>query len=143
LVWFARHEVRLAWREWLAMMTGGRRRRKRAVIGLLVFAAILHLPAWAVVGRFADLELPLDKSSLIVMSATIFLAWALMLSQAVESVTRVFYARADLDLIMSSPVKLSNIFSVRIAAVALWVTAMALLLLSDVVDVLVFGAGLW
>ena len=24
LTWFARHEIRLAWREWLAMMTGGR-----------------------------------------------------------------------------------------------------------------------
>ena len=36
LSWFARHELRLAWREWLAMMTGGRRKRTRAaVIGLL------------------------------------------------------------------------------------------------------------
>jgi len=42
-----------------------------------------------------------------------------MLSQAIESVTRVFYARADLDLIMSSPVRLTNVFSVRIAAIAL------------------------
>jgi ABC-2 type transport system permease protein len=75
------------------------------------------------------------------MSATIVLAWALMLSQAVESVTRVFYARADLDLIMSSPVKLTNIFSVRIAAVALQVTAMALLLSTPFVDVLVIGGG--
>jgi ABC-2 type transport system permease protein len=141
LTWFARHEIRLAWREWLAMMTGGRRKRKRAVIGLLIFAAILHLLAWAVVGRFADLRLPLDRSSLIVMSATIVPAWALMLSQAVESVTRVFYARADLDLIMSSPVKLTNIFSVRIAAVALQVTAMALLLSTPFVDVLVIGGG--
>ena len=39
LAWFARHEIRLAWREWLAMMTGGRRKRTRAVIGLIVFAA--------------------------------------------------------------------------------------------------------
>jgi ABC-2 type transport system permease protein len=141
LVWFARHEVRLAWREWLAMMTGGRRKQKRAVIGLVVIAAILHLPAYAVVGRFAELQMPLDKSTLIVMSATIFLAWALMLSQAVESVTRVFYARADLDLIMSSPVRLTNIFSVRIAAIALQVTAMASLLSTPFVDVLVIGGG--
>ena len=88
------------------MMTGGRRKRARvAVVGLLCFAALLHLPAWAVIGRFADLQLPLDKSSLIVITATIFLAWTLMLSQAIESVTRVFYARADLDLIMSSPAR--------------------------------------
>jgi ABC-2 type transport system permease protein len=142
LTWFARHEIRLAWREWLAMMTGARKKRKRAVIGLLVLAAILHLPAYAVIGRFADLQAPLDKPALIVTTATIFLAWALMLSQAIESVTRVFYARADLDLIMSSPVRLNNIFSVRIASIALSVTAMALLLSSPFVDVLMIGGGI-
>jgi ABC-2 type transport system permease protein len=142
LSWFARHELRLAWREWLAMMTGGRRRRARAaMIGLLVFAALLHVPAWAVIGRFANLQLPLDKSSLIVISATIFLAWTLMLSQAIESVTRVFYARADLDLIMSSPARLANLFSVRIAAIALTVTVMALLFSTPFIDVLVIGGG--
>jgi ABC-2 type transport system permease protein len=142
IAWFARHELRLAWREWLAMMTGGRRRRKRALaIGLVAFAAIMHLPASAIVGRFADLALPLDKPSLIVISATILMAWALMLSQAIESVTRVFYARADLDLIMSSPATLANIFSVRIAAIALSVIAMALLLSTPFVDVLVIRGG--
>jgi ABC-2 type transport system permease protein len=143
LTWFARHEIRLAWREWLAMMTAGRLgRKRRAVIGLIVFAAIMHLPAYAVAGRFADLKAPLDKSTLIVMSATIFLAWALMLSQAIESVTRVFYARADLDLIMSSPVRLAEVFSVRIASIALTVNAMALLLSTPFVDVLVIGGGI-
>src|SRR5258705_319857 len=124
LSWFARHEIRLAWREWLAMMTAGRKGRKRAaIIGLIVFAAIMHLPAYAVIGRFADLQAPLEKSTLIGMSATIFLAWALMLSQAIESGTRGFYARADLDLIMSSPVRLAHGFSVRIAAIALSLVA--------------------
>jgi ABC-2 type transport system permease protein len=142
LGWFARHEIRLAWREWLAMMTAGRLRKRRAIIGLIVFAAIMHLPAYAVVGRFANLEAPLDKSALIVITSTILLAWALMLSQAIESVTRVFYARADLDLIMSSPVALANVFSVRIAAIALTVTAMALVLSTPFVDVLVIGGGI-
>src|SRR5438309_3246507 len=143
LSWFARHELRLAWREWFAMMTGGRRRRARvAVIGLIIFAVILHFPAYAVIGGFADLHEPLDKSSLIVITSTIFLAWALMLSQEIESVTRVFYARADLDLIMSSPVRLNNIFSVRIAAIALAVIAMALVLSTPFVDVLVIGGGI-
>jgi ABC-2 type transport system permease protein len=143
LTWFARHEIRLAWREWLAMMTAGRRGRQRtAIIGLIAFAALMHLPAYAVISRFADLRAPLDKSTLIVMTATILLAWALMLSQAIESVTRVFYARADLDLIMSSPVALANVFSVRIAAIALSVIAMALLLSTPFVDVLVIGGGL-
>ena len=142
LAWFARHEIRLAWREWLAMMTGGRRSRKRAVvIGLVLLAALMHLPAYAVIGRFADLQMPLAKPALVVITATIALAWALMLSQAIESVTRVFYARGDLDLMMSSPVRLANVFSVRIAAIALTVTGMALLLSTPFVDVLVIGGG--
>ncbi|WP_024517769.1 hypothetical protein [Bradyrhizobium sp. Tv2a-2] len=142
LSWFARHELKLAWREWLAMMTGGRRGRKRAAaIGLVAFAALMHLPAYAVIGRFANLQPPLDKTSLIVLTSTILLAWALMLSQAIESVTRVFYARADLDLIMSSPAKLTNIFSVRIAAIAVMVTGMALLFSTPFVDVLVLNGG--
>src|ERR1700676_3505037 len=142
LSWFARHEIRLAWREWLAMMTAGRLRKRRAIVGLIVFAVIMHLPAYAVLGRFANLEVPLDKSALIVITSTILLAWALMLSQATESVTRVFYARADLDLIMSSPVALANVFSIRIAAIALSVIAMALLLSTPFVDVLVIGGGI-
>jgi ABC-2 type transport system permease protein len=142
LGWFARHEIRLAWREWLAMMTAGRLRKRRAIVGLIVFAAIMHLPAYAVVGRFANLAAPLDKSTLIVITSTILLAWALMLSQAIESVTRVFYAPADLDLIMSSPAALANVFSVRIAAIALTVTAMALVFSTPFVDVLVFGGGI-
>jgi ABC-2 type transport system permease protein len=142
LTWFARHEIRLAWREGTAMMTAGRRLRKRStVIWLAVFAALMHLAAYAVIGRFADLERPLDKPTLIVITACAFLSWALMLSQAIESVTRVFYARADLDLIMSSPVALANVFSVRIAAIALTVIAMALLLSMPFVNILVLGGG--
>jgi ABC-2 type transport system permease protein len=142
LSWFARHEIRLAWREWLAMMTGGRLARRRAVIiGLLVFGALLHIPAYAVIGRYATLEAPLDKPTLIVITATILLSWALILSQAIESVTRVFYARADLDLLMSSPVALTHVFSVRLAAIALSVTTMAMLLATPFVDVLIVGGG--
>jgi ABC-2 type transport system permease protein len=142
LTWFARHEIRLAWREWLAMIAGRRGKRKRAIIALAVFVAFMHLPAYAVIGRFADLQAPLGKQELIVITSSIFLAWALMLSQAIESVTRVFYARADLDLIMSSPANLANVFSVRIAAIGLSVIGMALLLSTPFVDVLVIGGGI-
>ncbi len=141
LSWFARHEIRLAWREWLAMMTGGRRKRKRAVIGLIVVCRD-HASAGLRRDRpLCRLAGTARQIALIVITSTIFLAWALMLSQAIESVTRAFYARADLDLIMSSPVSLTNVFSVRIAAIALSVTAMALVLSTPFVDVLVIGGG--
>ena len=48
----------------------------------------------------------------------VLLYWSLMLSQAMELVTRAFYARADLDLILSSPVASRRVFAVRIAAIA-------------------------
>jgi ABC-2 type transport system permease protein len=56
LAWFARHEFRLAWRDWLAMMTAGGRARTRTVaIALVVFAAVMHLIAYAMVSRHAGL----------------------------------------------------------------------------------------
>ena len=142
LAWFARHEVRLAWRDWLSMMTAGRKRRTRSVaIGLIVFAGLMHLPAYAVVGRYAGMSSDADQTTLIVVTVSLFLAWALILSQAMESVTRVFYSRADLDLIMSSPVTLANVFSIRMGAIALAVTAMALLLSAPFIDVLALAGG--
>jgi ABC-2 type transport system permease protein len=140
---FARHDLRLAWREFLAMMTAGRRGRARGVLlALVVFAVLLHLPAYGMVGRFADLTVAeADIGSLIVIGVSVALAWLLMLSQAIESVTRVFYARADLDLIMSSPVPLRRVFSVRMAAIALTVTAMALLFAAPLIDVLALSGG--
>jgi len=141
LKWFARHELRLAWREFGGMIGGRwRSRRRSTAIWLIGFAAIMHLVAYAVIGRFAALEQP-DKPTLLVITACVFLSSALMLSQSIESVTRVFYARADLDLIMSSPVALAEVFSVRIGALALGIIAMALLLAMPFVNVLVLGGG--
>ena len=59
------HEFRLAWRDWLAMMTAGRRRRERTVaIALILFIAIcMHFLASSMVGRFAEVGLDPDKMS--------------------------------------------------------------------------------
>ena len=54
--------------------------------------------------RYADVGADADKATLVVITGTLLLSWSLMLSQAMESVTRAFYARSDLDLILSSPV---------------------------------------
>jgi len=141
LVWFARHESRLAWRDWLAMMTAGGRWRKPsvAIVGLIVFAA-MHLLAFSMVGRFADIAVP-DKPTLVVITGCVLLSWSLMVSQALESVTRAFYARADLDLILSSPADARKVFAVRIATMALSVAAMATLLAAPFINVLAAQGG--
>ena len=139
-VWFARHESRLAWRDWLAMMTAGKSARRRAVaIGIAAFIIIMHAVAYLVVGGFAT-AVP-DQHMLIGITTTLLLSWLLMVSQAMESMTRAFYARADLDLILASPVAAEKIFAVRIATVALSVAAMALPLAAPFIDMLAVRGG--
>jgi ABC-2 type transport system permease protein len=142
LAWFARHEFRLMWREWVAMMTAGRRARLVGVVaGFTVVAVIMHLLAYAVVGRVGDIDTAPAKTTLILVTASIVLAWALVLSQAIESVTRVFYTRADLDLVMSSPFAMSTVVSVRMTSVAITMIALALVMVLPFVDVLAISGG--
>ena len=140
-VWFARHESRLAWRDWLSMITAGRRERlRRVVIAILVFAVFMHFVAYWMVGRYADA--PIDKPMLVTITASVLLSWFLMISQAMESMTRAFYARSDLDLILASPVAAQRLFAVRIATVGVSVAAMAIPLAAPFIDILVVRGGL-
>ena len=139
--WFAHHEFRLAWRDWLSMMTAGRRRRARTVIlALAGLGVAMHLLAFSMLAQFAPDAEP-DKTMLITVTGSALLSWSLMLSQAMESVTRAFYARSDLDLILSSPAAVRRLFSVRIAIVAISVAAVAMLLAAPFIDVLVWRDG--
>ncbi|MCS6758668.1 MAG: hypothetical protein MO852_06240, partial [Candidatus Devosia euplotis] len=55
LAWFSRHELTLAWREWLAMMTGGRRARGIGLtVFLIVVVALLHLLALGLVAPWVS-----------------------------------------------------------------------------------------
>jgi ABC-2 type transport system permease protein len=141
LSWFARHELRLAWREWLALVTGGRKRRRWGVAaGLAAFAAFAHAMAWVVVGNNAPSTAPL-MTTLIMITAAGLLLLPVMVSQAMETVTRAFYTRADLDLILSSPVAAVRLFAVRIAAMAASVTLTAILISAPLIDVLAIRGG--
>ncbi len=139
-LWFARHEWRLAWRDWLAMMSGGRRKRlRRAVIAIAIFVLFMHFVAYWMVGRYADAAA--DRTTFVTITASILLSWLLMISQAMESTTRAFYARSDLDLILASPAAAEKLFAVRIATVALSMALMALPLAAPFIDILVARGG--
>ena len=139
-VWFAGHEMRLAWRDWLAMMTGGRRERLwRAVIAVAGFVIFMHFVAYWMVGRYAD-AVP-DQATLVTITASMLLSWLLMVSQAMESVTRAFYSRSDLDLILASPAAVEKVFAVRIGILALTMAMMALPLAAPFIDVLIALGG--
>ena len=91
LLWFARHEMRLAWRDALSMMTAGRRDRERMVaIGVVCFVAFMHVVAFLAIGRLGRVGLAPSLQTLIYVTAAAFLSGSAMLSQAMESVTRTF-----------------------------------------------------
>jgi ABC-2 type transport system permease protein len=142
LAWFARHETRLAWRDWAWLLSGGRRRRGYMVaLGVVAFAVFAHGFAYVALARLADFGAPPDKRLLVAVGGTLLLYWSLMLSQAMEAVTRAFYARGDLDLILSSSTSAERLFAVRIGAMALSIAAMSLALAGPVINVLAWLGG--
>lgn len=142
LVWFARHERRLAWRDALSMMTAGRPdRERRAWIWLCAFAIALHVIAYLLVRNFVSRQMQADLPTLIAVTASILLSGSAMLSQAMESVTRTFYSRSDLELILSAPVKAERLFAVRIGAMALSAALMSILLMGPFINVLIWRDG--
>ncbi len=142
LTFLAHHEFRLAWRDWWSMLTAGKPHRIRIVtLALVAFALFMHLVAFSIVAKFAEVEPGADRGTLVVITGCAVLAWSLMMSQAMESVTRAFYARSDLDLILSSPVASRRVFAVRIATMAASTVLMAVLLAAPFINILVWRGG--
>jgi ABC-2 type transport system permease protein len=141
VAWLARHEFRLAWRDWRSMITAGRRRHVRTIVTILaLFAVFMHGIAFVMLPR-QFVSGSNDKATLLIVTGCMVLSFSLLLSQSLESVTRAFYARFDLDLILSSPVLARRVFIVRIAIVALSLAAMAAMLAAPFIDILLLRDG--
>lgn len=65
----------------------------------------MHVFAYWTVASYANANLASDTAALVGITGTLVLSWSLLLSQAMESVTRAFYSRSDLDLILTSPIR--------------------------------------
>jgi hypothetical protein len=142
LTWLAGHELKLGWRDWVSLMTAGRRSRARTVaVALVVFAAFMHLFAYWIVAGYADATVAADTATLVGITGTLLLSWSLLLSQAMESVTRAFYSRSDLDLILTSPVSARKVFAVRVGRIAAASVTIAVLLAAPFIDVLAMRGG--
>ena len=143
LAWFARHEMRLFWREFISMLTAGKRSREGLLILVaVVFAMLVHLLASWLVAPYAEAGIARDGTTLLLVTGSVFLYVTMMVSQAMESVTRAFYARADLDLILSSPASSRRVFAVRMAAIALATTLLTTLLAGPFINALAYHDGL-
>jgi ABC-2 type transport system permease protein len=141
-LWFARAEARLAWRDLIWLITAGERWQQRnVVIGLAIFIALMHAVAWSLVGPYAEAARHPDKPLPVFVTGTALLSWSVMLAQAMETVTRGLYARADLDLILTSPAPARLCFAVRIAAMPVSIGLMAAIFAAPFIDVLAIRGG--
>ncbi len=141
--WFAAHEARLMWRDFASMMTGGKPHRIITValilLGLIIgahwFVAFLLQPV-------TSAGLVVNKQLLLIISGSLALLFSLMFSQAIESVTRAYYARSDLDLILSSPAPSHRLFEVRTMVLGLQTVLLSLFIASPVINVLMVLDGI-
>ena len=142
LSWFVWHEARLTWRDLLSMMTAGRHGRLwKIIVWLAVFQIALHSIAYVVLRNYARDGLTADLPTLVGISASILLSGSAMLSQAMETVTRIFYTRTDLELILSAPVRTERVFAVRIGAMAVSAMLMAGALIGPFINILIWREG--
>lgn len=142
LTWFAGHEVRLAWRDWTWLFAGGRRARNLTIaLVLLVLTVGLHGLAYFVLKPHFASGFEISKATLLALAGTIVLAFTMMLSQALEMVTRAFYTRDDLDLILSSPAPAGHMFAVRLLLLAVSNAMMSGLFMAPFINVAIAFDG--
>ena len=140
--WFAAHEARLMWRDWTALMRGGSL-RKRAVTWTIVLLAVfgLHLFADYVVAKASLFGIRPDEGTLLLVMAGLSMMVSLMFSQAIEAVTRAYYGRSDLELVLSSPASAERLFLVRTGVVAGQTMLLALMISAPMVNMLAYHEG--
>lgn len=142
LPWFAAHEFRLQWRDLSGMLTGGSSRRATVLLAFtLIFMAAMHWIADILIRDWAASGIEPDISTLAQLTGSGLLFATMSLSQAMESVTRAYYTRHDLDLILSSPASARRLFAVRTGAIAVTSMVMMALLMSPFINMLVVRDG--
>lgn len=139
LSWYAAHEARLIWRDFTSLITGGKPRRIIMVGAIVVaFAIGMHMFVAHLLRVPLATGIVADKTTLLMISGLAIMLFSLMFSQGIESVTRAYYARSDLDLLLSSPATSRRLFQVRTSLLALQTTVLAVLIASPLVNVLGF-----
>ncbi len=86
----AAHGLRLSWREWFYLFTGGKKARSRRIgIFLIVGALIAHAFALFVITRFTAADFSVPRANYLLLTGGLLLYFFLMASQAKAATTRV------------------------------------------------------
>jgi ABC-2 type transport system permease protein len=139
--WLMQHELRLYWRSGVVKAT--------SLTFLIIAQIVLHLAAAVVAfamraaSAHGGSSLPATLPLLLITGGLAF-CFILMVSRALNGIVQVLYTRADLDLLLSSPLAPKSIIGTRVGAVALTVTQEVALLAWPFANVFVlFGVYSW
>ncbi len=138
--WFIQHEIRLAFRDWIPR---GKTTQVAIISALIVIA--LHGIAYEFVALIPAKALVNQSESpfaLLVASLAIVSLFTMMIAQAMEAVTRAFYVRGDLELILSSPASSRKLFAVRMVATTIATASLVGFLILPFIDMLAFAHGI-
>ena len=117
--WLMRHELRLYTRSGIVKAT--------SLTFLIIAEILVHLVAVVVAlaaraaGAHASSSIPAALPLLLVTAGLAF-CLLFMVSRSLNGIVQVLYTRADLDLLLSSPIAPKSIIGVRVGSVALTVT---------------------
>ncbi|HEX8612884.1 MAG TPA: hypothetical protein VF800_16470 [Telluria sp.] len=145
-LWLLRHELRLYMFDVLGMRkdAAGKGLGKKAVAVWLILAALMHGFAYMVLGNATIPAGPPAPALLQLVSVLMAGVFAMMMSSGLNASVTALFERRDLDLLLSSPIPSSSVFSVRLAAIAAGSAALYLFFLAPFAHAgLVLGQFRW
>jgi len=138
--WLLRHEVRMFWYTGFAATKEGVRRGAnwRVVGGALAAWLALHGGVFALLRAGGAVSGLAREQFVIVVTAALLATFLFMLSSALKASVETLFDRGDMDLLLSSPLPSSSIFTVKLAGMAFGVAALYLFFLAPFAHVGLF-----
>lgn len=140
-LWLLAHEMRLAWRGFLA---GRKGRGPGALIAFVILGGLIVVGGVAMGLALRGQEVPVVPLAVVIVDLALAVILTLMLSGTLAGAADALYERGDLDLLFSSPLAPRKVLFVRALGLAvnagLWFMIPAVLLLTPSI---VLGHPAW
>lgn len=114
-LWLVRHDLRLAWRGFAGMLADVRPAVLWPIVALSIIG--LHLVALPIV-KVLDPHIHGRGVTIASLAAIMGAAFTWMLAQGIFGLTRALYHRADLDLLLGSPLPARRVIAAKVIAIA-------------------------
>jgi ABC-2 type transport system permease protein len=118
--------------------------RRRVLIIVAVILLVLHGVAHEFVAALGPIVLrhgAVVTPDMIILSVMLLSLFMMLVAQAMEAVTRAFYVRGDLELILSSPASSRRVFAVRMVATTIASLTLIATLVLPIIDMLALHQG--